>query len=78
MKAIYTLLQFTLMTLLLSNCKSNNDKVVIGNIPSPYALTYPFDSTKYLLDTTMRDIKLNNASYSVFIYRNRFDDKNMS
>ena len=82
MYRIQTILTCILMTLLFCNCKSKNDqkeidkKIVLST--DQKIVKYPLDSTKYILDTVIQNIKLKEDTYSLYFYRDRFDEKKIS
>lgn len=82
MYRIQTILTCILMILLFCNCKSKNDqkeidkKIVLST--DQKIVKYPLDSTKYILDTVIQNIKLKEDTYSLYFYRDRFDEKKIS
>jgi hypothetical protein len=56
---------------LCNSCKINENKTT--NVNKQSILKSPLDSTYYLLDTTIKAVKLNEELYNLFIYRDRFN-----
>lgn len=71
MLRIQTIMPCILMALLLCNCKPKDAKLTPEIKP-------PLDSAKFVLELTMQEIQLNKASYHVYFYRDRFDEKKIS